>query len=186
MGLIDNLKGTPTPTPTTDTTPSSPTPSSPTPITQYKSKIDGHIIDKKTYDNYLGPDQQANYVPAQKGGLITSSGGLIGHEGEPIIPAEIASSSRLQEILESLIDSPVAVMPPIDRSGGSSSQSSPIKVDINIGDISISGAATEKLDESTIRRLFEEIVESKLNPFEIARAVEEVVKRGSAHYGGGS
>ena len=187
MGLIDNLKGTPTPTPTptTDTTPSSPTPSSPTPITQYKSKIDGHIIDKNTYDNYLVPDQQLNYVPAQKGGLITSSGGLIGHEGEPIIPAEIASSSRLQEILESLIDSPVAVMPPKESYSGGTAQ----PVVFNLGGISVPvtiNGSTDKLDEDSIIQKIKDVLETRFNDFEMSRLIEEVVKRGSAHYGGGS
>ena len=39
---------------------------------------------------------------ADIGGLVTKSGIALVHSGEPIIPAEVASSSRLQNILESI------------------------------------------------------------------------------------
>jgi len=45
------------------------------------------------------------YAPGSgyaNGGLVTKSGIALVHEGEPIIPADVASSSRLQNILESI------------------------------------------------------------------------------------
>lgn len=53
--------------------------------------------DTTAYDNAMG-----SLGSMASGGLIKRSGLVIAHSGEPIIPAEIASSSRLQEILGSI------------------------------------------------------------------------------------
>jgi hypothetical protein len=57
-------------------------------------------------DSIINPANQGYindfYPGAASGGLITKSGGLIGHVGEPVIPAEIARSPRLLTILENI------------------------------------------------------------------------------------
>jgi hypothetical protein len=55
----------------------------------------------------LHPDMYNMFIPqAQKGGEITKSGMLIGHENEPIIPAKIARSSNLIDALSRIASTP--------------------------------------------------------------------------------
>lgn len=48
------------------------------------------------------------FPTAASGGLITKAGLLIGHENEPIVPAEIARSSNLINTLESIANNPTS------------------------------------------------------------------------------
>jgi hypothetical protein len=109
------------------------------------------------------------------GGEFETEGWAYGHPDEPIIKADVAHSSKLQDILETLISSPNAVLP----SGGSSP---PVVFSPTINvPLTINGDAN-KTDLVDLVRMVKEAVADGLNSFDIERRIIEVIERDHRHF----
>ena len=120
-------------------------------------------------------------------GAESSSKGLISVlPGEPIVPADLAHSSQLLDILSMIATGPTAVMPQASESAGRGG-GQPITiyapVTNNLGGVHVSGQ-TERIDEDSIMRKVQELLDKNLNKFELSRIIEEVYGRGARYYNG--
>jgi len=85
------------------------------------------------------------------GGLISRSGLAMVHSGEPIIPAEVASSSRLQNVLES-----------IASGNNTTTNQGDIKVNINYTAPSGNSSGMIVMDKWSFEKLVADVVAQKL------------------------
>jgi hypothetical protein len=131
----------------------------------------------------------SNYVKiAHEGGESTSRGLVSVLPGEPIVPADLAQSSQLLDILGMIAYSPQAVMPQMQASTSAGGQSNaapipPINLNLNLGGLQISNAS-EGVNEDSVRRIVQDWLDKNLNNFEMTRIVEGLYSRGARYYNG--
>ena len=65
-------------------------------------QIDLASIAPETSEEQSWTDSALNMIGFADGGFVQKTGFALVHSGEPIIPAEVANSSKLQNVLESL------------------------------------------------------------------------------------
>jgi len=121
-----------------------------------------------------GESKIENWVPAAaEGGEVERSGLAVVHQGEPIVPADIAASSRLLDMLDLIANAPVGG----DISTLGASARGPVSVSapmtVNLGGVHISGQAGQ-IDEDSILRKVRDLLDQHLSRFELERLIEEV------------
>lgn len=123
-----------------------------TPVSKPLTSTEGFAT-PTTPTGFIPPTAPATPEGFAKGGFVRRSGMALVHSGEPIIPAVVANSSRLQNILESI------------AYGGSSTTNNQGDINVNINYTSPSGMGSSNMivmDKISFEKMVSDVITQKL------------------------